>query len=79
VANGGFGPAYGLIGVVGGAADDRRKNAVELYAEYRTPDPSDPHWAWPAKLLPVCHSTEAWLSAWVGGNDIFERLIAEGA
>ena len=120
VANGGFGPAYGLIGVVGGAADGRRKNAVDLYAEYRMPDPSDPHWEWPAKLLPVCNlgcamylcvdcgdprgpvtwfepnphcdgepwddafnplaaSTDAWLSAWVDGNDLFERLIAESA
>jgi hypothetical protein len=120
VANGGFGPGYGLIGVLGGAADDRRKNAVTLYAEYRTPHPGDPHWAWPAMLLPVCDlgcamylcvdcsdtrgpvtwfepnphcecepwddafyrladSTDAWLSAWVDGNDLFERLTAEGA
>jgi hypothetical protein len=120
VANGGFGPAYGMIGVLGGAGDDWRKNAVDLYTEYRKPNPKDRHWAWPAKLLPVCHlgcamylcvdcsdargrvtwfepnphcdgepwddafnplaeSTDAWLSAWVDGNDLFERLIAESA
>jgi hypothetical protein len=55
VANGGFGPGYGLLGVLNGATDDRHKDAVTLYEEYRQRDPDDPYWAWPDHLLPVCH------------------------
>ena len=55
VANGGFGPSYGLLGVQNGAVDDRRHDAVSLYELYRQPSPRDPHWAWPERLLPVCH------------------------
>src|SRR5688572_31077555 len=55
VGNGGYGPGYGLVGVAGGATDDTGKNVVELYQAYATPDPGDPHWRWPARLLPVAH------------------------
>ena len=55
VGNGGFGPGYGLLGILNGAADDRKHNAVTLYEEYRQHDPDDPLWAWPERLLPVCH------------------------
>jgi hypothetical protein len=55
VGNGGYGPGYGLIGVPGGATDDTGKNVVDLYSAYAALDPSDPHWRWPARLLPVAH------------------------
>jgi hypothetical protein len=117
IGNGGFGPGYGLLGVVNGATDGCN-DAVTLYEEYRQPDPGDPHWAWLDHLLPVCHlgcamylcvdcedvrgpvtwfepnphvrgepwtdsffpladSTEAWLSAWASGHDLFTRLIQD--
>lgn len=55
VGNGGFGPGYGLIGLVGGVRDDIGQDAVTAYARNIEPDPCDPHWKWPAQLLPVCH------------------------
>lgn len=55
VGNGGFGPAYGLLGVAHGAPDDLGKNIVDLYAMFREPNPGDPAWQWPEFLLPVCH------------------------
>ena len=55
IGNGGYGPGYGLLGVAGGATDDRGYDAVELYALYRQPDPDDPSWAWPEGLPPLCH------------------------
>ena len=56
VANGGFGPGYGLIGLIGGAPLDTGDSAISLYERWRDePDPEDPAWAWPAGLLPVSH------------------------
>jgi len=55
VGNGGFGPGYGLIGLIGGAEDDRGRNAVQLYELYSSSDPEDPGWKWPEALLPICH------------------------
>lgn len=55
VGNGGFGPAYGLLGLPGGAEDDLRRDAVRLYLEFRRPDADDVHWKWPERLLPVGH------------------------
>ena len=55
VANGGFGPSYGLLGLRGGMKNERGRDAVGLYEVFRQPDPSDPHWSWPAGLLPVGH------------------------
>jgi hypothetical protein len=54
VANGGFGPAYGLLGLVGGALQEHRLDAVGVYERSRLAD-DDPHWRWPDKLLPVVH------------------------
>jgi hypothetical protein len=51
VGNGGFGPAYGLIGVPGGATDDLGRSIVDLYKDYRKCCRK----TWPEKLLPVCH------------------------
>ena len=55
VANGGFGPGYGLIGIGGGALDDQGYDVVKAYRLYRQEDPDDPRWYWPTSLLPVCH------------------------
>lgn len=55
VGNGGFGPGYGLMGLVGGATDDMGSTAVGLYKDFAQSDPDDPAWKWPYGLLPVCH------------------------
>lgn len=55
VANGGFGPAYGIMGLTGGMPDDLGRDAVTLWRRFREPDPHDPMWSWPEQLLPVCH------------------------
>ena len=55
VANGGFGPGYGLLGLTGGVPDDQKHNALQLYAIYRGTDPDDSSWHWPSGLLPICN------------------------
>ncbi len=55
VGNGGFGPAYGLLGIPGGATNEDGYDCVRLYLGLRTPTEGDPHWSWPEKLLPVGH------------------------
>ncbi len=55
VANGGFGYAYGLLGLRGGPVNEDGHDSVGLYLEYRKPDPDDPFWQWPYGLLPVVH------------------------
>lgn len=53
IGNGGFGPGYGLIGAIGGAVDDRGDTIVEAYLGRAAPDPSEPSWVWPAKVVPL--------------------------
>lgn len=53
VANGGFGPGYGLLGLEGGAADDRGATAVDSYAKRRSWN-GQQGWYWPERLLPIC-------------------------
>jgi hypothetical protein len=118
VANGGFGPAYGLLGLVGGMLNEESQDACRQYKMYVEPDPNDPHWRWPKGLLPVgclgcamylcvdcthpdgpivwfepnphqdgrpwddsffpfAETTDQWLSAWLDGEDLFEKLTAE--
>lgn len=55
VGNGGFGPAYGLLGLPGGAVNEDQLDCVSLYERFRVPDPDDPHWHWPEFLLPLGH------------------------
>ena len=55
VANGGFGPDYGLLGIDGGAGNEGGHDATAIYLAYREPDPGDRHWRWPTHLLPVVH------------------------
>lgn len=55
VSNGGFGPAYGLLGLVGGMTNEDGNDAVSQYLCYRQTDPDEPRWAWPSGLLPIGH------------------------
>src|SRR5262245_16217346 len=55
VGHGGFGPAYGLLGLVGGARQEEGLDAVGVYQRSRRPSPGDPHWTWPEGLLPLVH------------------------
>lgn len=55
VANGGFGPSYGLLGIGGGATNEDKRDTVELYELFRSPDPEDRYWNWPERLLPIGH------------------------
>lgn len=55
VANGGFGPAYGLLGLRGGALNEDRLDAIGVYLRFRATDAHDPHWRWPERLLPLGH------------------------
>src|SRR5262249_1691092 len=57
IANGGFGPGSGLVGLQGGQVDDAsRKPLPDLYLDAI----ADPAWEsflgepWPARLVPVC-------------------------
>jgi hypothetical protein len=54
VANGGFGPGHGLLGLVGGAVDEFGHTAVDSYLASRREGAEDPRWQWPWGLLPVC-------------------------
>ena len=111
-----FGPAYGLLGIVNGAVDDREHDTIDAYEEYRQRDLNDPYWDWPidwpaarlpsaarcnlcvnclepegpviwfepnphedgspwtSSFIPLAKSTEAWLSAWEAGDDLFDKL-----
>lgn len=55
VANDGFGPADGIMGLTGGMPDDCGRDAVTLFQLFREPDPRDPMWRLPERLLPVCY------------------------
>ncbi|HEY9585421.1 hypothetical protein A2673_03625 [Candidatus Kaiserbacteria bacterium RIFCSPHIGHO2_01_FULL_50_13] len=59
VANGGFGPGYGVMGITGGFVDDRGNNALDLYLIWRQTDPEDSSWKWPEGHLPICHWGDA--------------------
>jgi hypothetical protein len=54
VANGGFGPGYGLLGLGGGATDDLGATAVASYMQRRSWN-GQQGWYWPERLLPICH------------------------
>lgn len=54
VGNGGFGPGYGISGLVGGHDADSDGDAVTFYETLLEPDPSDDRWRWPDTMLPFC-------------------------
>jgi SMI1 / KNR4 family (SUKH-1) len=54
VANGGFGPGYGILGIRAGHKDDSRRTALDLYRQAH----DGPSAWWPflqPSLLPICH------------------------
>ncbi len=51
IANGGFGPGYGIIGLTGGYLDNGR-SIVDLYRELKPGSITE--WQWPDGLLPIC-------------------------
>lgn len=70
VANGGFGPGYGLVGAKGGAPADWAKDLAQAYRTDRDPSPrleqsdahpGDPDWfepfhdEWPGRVLRLVH------------------------
>ena len=55
VANGGFGPGWGILGVRGGHADDYHQTAVDLYREAHAESSTEAWSSLPAGLLPICH------------------------
>lgn len=55
ITNGGFGDAYGFLGLVNGSVNEDGNDIISLYDAYRQPDSTDPHWNWPSGLLPLCH------------------------
>jgi hypothetical protein len=54
IANGGFGPGRGLLGVQGGAADEHGNSIVDLYDSFSAANPEDRTWQWPEGLVPIC-------------------------
>ena len=56
IANGGFGPGYGFIGLITRVPLGRFEgdSAVELFQAFRSGDPEKPDWSWPGRLIPGC-------------------------
>lgn len=55
VANGGFGPGYGLLGIGSGATDDLGNTADSLYLLFSQADPDDPDWSWRPGVVPFAY------------------------
>jgi SMI1/KNR4 family protein SUKH-1 len=53
VANGGFGPGPGILGVSGGWQNDHGKTIEDLHAEMLAAVQENRQWIWPAGLLPI--------------------------
>lgn len=53
VANGGFGPGPGILGVKGGQKNDHGKTVEDLYAEMLEAVQENRRWIWPPGLLPI--------------------------
>jgi hypothetical protein len=54
LANGGFGPAYGLLGLRGGPRQEDGADALDQYESYRRRGVG-PDGQWPGGLLPIVH------------------------
>ncbi|MFV5993045.1 SMI1/KNR4 family protein [Streptomyces sp. NPDC056231] len=54
IANGGFGPEYGLLPLTGSAAPDGEHSAVEQYLAHRRSASEEAQWPWPEGVLPIC-------------------------
>jgi hypothetical protein len=53
VANGGFGPGPGILGIRGGWTTDHGTSVEDLYAEMRDATTQNSAWIWPPGLVPV--------------------------
>lgn len=53
IANGGFGPGSGIVGVRGGWTTDRGRSIEDLYEEMSDSITENPGWVWPAGLVPL--------------------------
>ena len=53
--NGGFGPEYGMLGIVNGHKTDLGQSILSLYKSFCQDDPDDPGWKWPQNLIPFIH------------------------
>jgi SMI1 / KNR4 family (SUKH-1) len=53
VANGGFGPGPGILGVARGWTNDQGKTVEDLHAVMLEAVREDRRWVWPAALLPI--------------------------
>ena len=60
VANGGFGPGSGILGIAGGWATDRRQTVEDLYEEMLEAVQENPRWVWPRGLLPIVDRSGAY-------------------
>jgi hypothetical protein len=54
--NGGWGPPYGVLGLIGGHITDQGDDVLSLYQNFCSTDPEDPNWHWPRQLMPICHT-----------------------
>ena len=61
VANGGFGPGSGLIGVRGGWTDDEGRSMEQLHEMLAEGDPDEPSWSWPVGLVPLLDQSPSWV------------------
>lgn len=55
IGNGGWGPGYGLYGLITGAPNDRGDRALDIYQTFLGESSEDPWWYWPRGLLPIVH------------------------
>ncbi|MFF3731803.1 SMI1/KNR4 family protein [Streptomyces sp. NPDC002476] len=53
-ANGGFGPAYGFLPLIGDRTPDGKESAVAHYLALRRGDTEEGEWVWPEGVLPIC-------------------------
>jgi hypothetical protein len=53
IANGGFGPGPGIVGVAGGWTTEHGKSMEDLHAEMLDAVSEDSRWVWPRTLLPI--------------------------
>jgi hypothetical protein len=54
IGNGGFGPSYGILGLKGGATDERGNTLVGVNRAMRALARENRYWRWPEGLLPLC-------------------------
>jgi hypothetical protein len=54
IANGCFGPGYGLMPLIRHPIDEMEETVLEVYRSLCLPDSEDKAWAWPNALLPIC-------------------------